>query len=182
MPSSRPDHLSALAYLVERVAPKSILDLGIGSGFKGAFFREYTDVWDHGIIDRKDAIKIHGVEIFPEYKNPLWDQYDYVHIGDLLTHLGTQKADAWDLVHCGDVIEHLTQAQGMQLIQEVARVARKAAVIVTPVRVLKQGVVFGNEHERHVSEWGPIDFSFEYGWKSYSFGNVGMHVWERRKP
>lgn len=175
MPSSRPDHLSALAYLVERVAPKSILDLGIGSGFKGAFFREYTDVWDHGIIDRKDAIKIHGVEIFPEYRNPLWDQYDYVHIGDILTHLGTQKANSWDFVHCGDVIEHLTRPQGLQLISDMRRVARLAAVIVTPVVVLKQGTVFGNEHEHHVSQWQGPDFP---GWLRQSFNNVAMYTWD----
>lgn len=175
MPSSRPDHLPALAYLVERVAPKTILDLGIGSGFKGAFFREYTDVWDHGIIDRSDAIKLHGVEIFPDYKNPLWDQYDYVHIGDVVTHLGTCKDNSWDMVHCGDVIEHLPRIEGLRLIHEMMRVAWRAAVIVTPVVVRKQGTVFGNEHEHHVSQWAAADFP---GWTSHAFGNVAMYVFE----
>jgi len=172
MPSSRPDHLSALAYLVERVAPKPILDLGIGSGFKGAFFREYTDVWDRGIIDRSDAIRLDGVEIFPEYKNPLWDLYDNVIIADITTWLPDRK---YDLVHCGDVLEHLTRQQGIMLIQNMMRAATKCAVIVTPVVVLKQGTVFGNEHEHHISQWTGADF---HGWTRTAYNNVAMYVWE----
>jgi len=177
MPSSRPDHLSALAYLIEQVNPQSILDLGIGSGFKGAFFREYTDVWNHGIIDRKDAIKLHGVEIFAEYRNPLWDLYDHITIGDAVKAIQTVAPQSYDMVHCGDVIEHVSQAEGETLIYQVTRVAKKCAVIVTPVRVRKQGTVFGNPYERHVSEWGPKWFPYHDGWDSLSFGNVGMHVW-----
>lgn len=179
MPSSRPDHLSALAYLVERVAPKSILDLGIGSGFKGAFFREYTDVWDHGIIDRKDAIYLVGVDIFEQYRNPLWDLYDRVVIEDIVKYLKDTPGERYDMVHCGDVIEHLSYEAGEELISLVSRAAIKAAVVVTPLRVLKQGTVFGNEHERHISQWGPDRFPFDLGWRSMSFGNVGMHVYER---
>lgn len=175
MPSSRPDHLSALAYLVERVAPKSILDLGIGSGFKGAFFREYTDVWDHGIIDRRDSIHLVGVDIFEEYRNPLWDLYDRVVIEDIVKYLKDTPGERYDMVHCGDVIEHLPRAEGLWLIESMKKAAIKAAVIVTPVVVRKQGTVFGNEHEHHISQWTAEDFP---GWFRYSFGNVAMYLWE----
>ena len=185
MPSSRPDHLPSMAYMVNNLKPKSILDLGIGSGFKGAFFREYTDVWDHGVIDPSDGIYLVGIEAFEEYYNPLWKQYSEVIIGDIrkLDELTYGKyypskfrEASFDIVHCGDVIEHLTKEEGLLLVENMKRIALKAAIIVTPVKVLKQGTVFGNPLERHVSEWNPNDFP---GFSAAAWGNVAMYTWRR---
>ncbi|MCK7512184.1 MAG: hypothetical protein MZV70_54500 [Desulfobacterales bacterium] len=181
MPPSRPDHLSALAYLVERIAPESILDLGIGSGFKGAFFREYTDVWDHGVIPKGSGVFLEGVEIFGRMAEPLWDLYNAAHVGDVLEMVETFRNESmwkFDLVHCGDVIEHLPRSRGLALIGHMEAVARKAAVVVTPVVVRPQGTVFGNSHEHHVSQWTGEDFP---SWTRSVFGNVAMYVWEPAK-
>lgn len=175
MPSSRADHLHEFARLIEHVNPRSVLDLGIGSGLKGAMFREYTDVWNYGVIHVDDprAIDLVGVEIWPKYRNPLWDLYNHVYISDAIEVLRLFGPGSFDLVHAGDIIEHMTESDGRTLAEEMKRVARRVAVIVTPVEVLEQGKTWGNPHEAHISQWTTGSLP---GWTVETYKNVAMYT------
>lgn len=96
---------------------------------------------------------INGIEIFPEYKNPVWGAYDAVVIGDALTDMEVIQRH-YDLVIMVDIIEHLSKEQGHSLI---SRLDCDTLIIVTPENPSNQGVVYGNEHERHVSRWEQSD-------------------------
>lgn len=67
-----------------------------------------------------------------------------------------------DSVFCLDVIEHLPKVDGLRLIEELDRVARRQVVILTPVGFMPQeGDVWGyhgHEVQRHLSAWQPEDF------------------------
>ena len=45
----------------------------------------------------------------------------------------------------------------------------KQSIIVTPVVVGEQGAVYGNENERHLSQWSPDEF---VGGRVSTFNNV----------
>jgi len=171
MPTSRANHIPALIDIVLSKKPKSILDIGVGFGSKGMLFREYCDVWRGNCYDWKTTI--HGIEIFSEYITDLQQRiYDEIFIGnalDIIENLGH-----YDMIYIGDVIEHFSKEDGEKLIDKMNKHA-DTVVIVTPKKVSKQGAVFGNEHESHISEWAEIDFS--HADISY-YGNAMMAIYD----
>ena len=165
MPTSRPNHLSWLCEQILKQQPKSILDIGIGFGSKGMLFREYTDIWNGKLNEKKT--RIDGIEIFPEYVTPLQRAiYSEIHIGNVLDII--DKLGFYDLIYCGDVLEHFTKDDGKLLLFKIMQHS-KQSIIVTPVVVGEQGAVYGNENERHLSQWSPDEF---VGGRVSTFNNV----------
>jgi len=154
MPTSRPYHLSWLCQKVLDMHPESILDIGIGFGSKGMLFREYTDIWALRYNKFDWKTRIDGVEIFPGYISELQNEiYDTIYTGDILS----MDIDNYDLIHMGDVIEHISKQEGIKLINRLITKCAKL-IIITPIKVLQQGVFMGNVAETHVSQWTPDDF------------------------
>ncbi len=153
MPSSNYVSIQPILEIATQLQPKSVLDIGAGYGKYGALLREYLDGWNvsTGVTERN--VLINGIEIFPGYKNPVWGAYDTVVIGDALTDIEVIQRH-YDLVIMVDIIEHLSKEQGQALIN---RLDCDTLIIVTPENPSNQGVVYGNEHERHVSRWEPKD-------------------------
>lgn len=173
MPTSRPYHLAWLSDRVLNLRPSSILDIGIGFGSKGMLFREYTDVWYGNYFNW--LTRIDGVEIFEKYVTDLQHKiYDNIYIGNILDIV--DKLGSYDLIYMGDVIEHLPKEKGLECIQKL-KLKCKNLIIVTPVAVSKQGAVYGNEHETHISEYKPIDFG--KGVRTRTFGNMQVINWEK---
>src|SRR5579872_3797635 len=104
MPTSDLQNITPIISVLHTLAPKSVLDIGCGFGKYGALAREYLDVW-HGRIQRDQwQTRIEAIEGFAGYRNPLWDIFDCVHLGDareLLVTLGK-----FDVILIADVIEH----------------------------------------------------------------------------
>ena len=50
------------------------------------------------------------------------------------------------------MLEHLTYDDGVSLL-DLIKDKSKFAMIATPVRVLQQGELYGNIHEKHISSW-----------------------------
>jgi len=175
MPTSRPNHLTFLCNKILELQPKSILDVGVGFGSKGMLFREYTDIWGGNYKKENWKTIINGIEIFKEYITPLqleiYDTISYGNAIDVLKDIPvdtTTNIKTFDLIYCGDMIEHLTKEDGLKLI-ELMKQHAKRIIIVTPVVVSEQGAVFGNENEKHISQWSELDFPGAYiGY----FGNV----------
>lgn len=154
MPTSRPYHLTWLCSKVLEFHPQSILDIGVGFGSKGMLFREYTDVWNGNMFERK--VRIDGVEIFKKYITPLQEGiYDKIYIGNILELVDTLPD--YDLIYMGDVLEHIEKEQGLVLIEKLKKKSRDL-IVITPANVGHQGAVYGNEYESHISQWGYLDF------------------------
>jgi len=159
MPSSQPDNISTVVKWIVEIDPASVLDVGVGFGKYGVLAREYTDI-RHGRYQRKEwKVVIDGIEIFSPYYNPICDIYDRVYgqdVKELLPHLKN-----YELVLICDVLEHLTKDDGIQVLAECKRMATKAVIVSTPFGPYPQDTCFGNENERHISEWKVNDFE---GW------------------
>jgi hypothetical protein len=173
MPSSAPVLLSPIVNLVMKLRPASVLDVGCGAGKWGVLVREYLDWWGEGATGARRT-RIDAVEIHEPYIGPLHAAvYDHLNIGDVCDFFVeselSQAHGCWcpmipcgllnvyDLILCLDVIEHFTREQGLRFLEAAARRCR-TLLVSTPQAPSPQGAVFGNEHERHVSRWGPQDF------------------------
>lgn len=84
----------------------------------------------------------------------------------------SQAARSVDVVLAIDMVEHLEEPRGLELIEEMARVARVMAAVWTTLGFVEQGPfdVDGNPnpHEQHV--WGPMleDFTSR-GWYARAY-------------
>lgn len=143
MPSSYPHNISRLLATIIPINPRSIYDVGVGYGKWGTLLREYLDNYDR-------EVRIDGCEIFAEYivKAPP-TAYDAVDIGDWLEV--KPLAESYDLVLMIDVLEHFSPTAAVEALEK-ALTYSNTVLISTPIDY-PQGVVNGNEHERHISEW-----------------------------
>ena len=146
MPSCRPDIIPEILYLVMGMKPRTILDVGVGNGKWGVLCGEYLRYWCDIIPD------IDGVEAFRTYQSPAYAAYRNVFQGDVMDRL--DLVGDYDLVLAVDVIEHLTKEDGVKMLEAV----KGKYIVSTPNYWLAQGASFGNEYERHVSQWSQADF------------------------
>src|SRR5918995_1662999 len=90
---------------LQRLRPRSVLDVGVGFGKVGMLVREYLECWYGRYAPSSWQITLEGIEIFEGYRNPLWNSmYNRVHIGDAKAVIGDLRP--FDLAVCCDVIEH----------------------------------------------------------------------------
>ncbi len=165
MPSSSPVLLSPIMSLVMKLRPTSVLDVGCGAGKWGALVREYCDWWGEGATGARRT-RIDAVEIHAPYIGELHRAvYDNVFVEDAVDFLEATTAgpcegcplEQYDLILCVDVIEHLDEERGKRFLAAAMKRCR-TLLVSTPQAPSPQGAVFGNEHERHVSQWVPQDF------------------------
>ncbi|WP_435006695.1 class I SAM-dependent methyltransferase [Tundrisphaera lichenicola] len=143
---------TAVPYLAKILAvrrPARILDLGIGSGFLGAIVRQWVDL---GVQPWRSLLI--GVEVWAEYRNPLWDLYNLVIIETIQEYL-SRHCEEFDCILLGDVLEHFEIREGVELLEQLkSRVAPDGVLLVaTPAQFHEQAAVHGNEFERHRSVW-----------------------------
>jgi SAM-dependent methyltransferase len=75
-------------------------------------------------------------------------------IRDLSTRF---KSKTFDACVALDVIEHLEKPDGLKLIDDMERIARKRAVIFTPSGFLRQGHTTQSDLQEHLSGWEPAE-------------------------
>jgi hypothetical protein len=145
VPYSLSSQLSPVMDLVTALAPRSVLDVGVGHGVYGYLCRAYLDGFG---LDR-DRARIDGIEVYPDYIGPIQRAvYDDIRIGEAMSVLSTMPDDAYDLVLAIDIAEHFERDTAMSFMRECARVGRRS-LVVTPKIFLEQGAAYGNEHETH---------------------------------
>lgn len=132
---------------VRRTNPHTILDIGMGYGLWGALIRNYFGANASGSIYPTNGLVLHGVEIFPVYRNPMWDLYNQVLIGDIQKY--THIIDQYDLVVFIDVIEHLPKELGELILTK----AKHAIVGVCQEMYDFKVQPYGNTHEDHTTVW-----------------------------
>jgi SAM-dependent methyltransferase len=143
---------AVVPYLAHALAvhkPHTVLDLGIGFGGGGAIVREWLDL---GVQPWKTFLA--GVEVWPDYRGPLWDLYNVV-LTDSIENYLARAVDVFDCVMLNDVLEHFEKPTGRALLAAIQRrVAPGGMILVsTPFEFFEQGAVYGNEYERHRSLW-----------------------------
>lgn len=157
MPTSSHEQISVVLSLCRELAPKSVLDVGIGFGKYGVLLREYLDIFLERYERASWQIDIGGIEFFAPYENPIWHYvYDWVRIGDALEIL--PSLGGFDLILLVDVLEHLGRDEGRVLVDESIHHA-KYVIVCTPAMFFAQSALCGNEAEVHRSRWIPGDFS-----------------------
>ncbi|MDP4164517.1 MAG: glycosyltransferase family 1 protein, partial [Bacillota bacterium] len=85
MPACRYEAIPLLVNKVERLKPKTVLDIGTGFGKYGMLLREVLEFPFQRFHKHQWETKIDGVEAFTGYKNPIHDHvYNKVYYGDIL--------------------------------------------------------------------------------------------------
>lgn len=148
MPSSS---LAAVYPLVKSVLarnPRSVLDLGMGTGKYGFLLREQIDY-----ANAQHTLRLVGVEGFPDYlaahQRLIYDEVVTADIRDYLTDYRGSKFDAALLL---DVIEHFDPLDAVEVARGALHVA-DALFLATPSVFWQQDGLA--ELERHRS-WWPI--------------------------
>jgi hypothetical protein len=140
---------------LQRLRPRSVLDVGVGFGKIGMLVREYLECWYGRYSPASWQIKVEGIEIFEGYRNPLWtSMYNRVHIGD--ARVLARELRSFDVAICCDVIEHMDKESGLDLVRCLTDTCG-TLLLTTPIAFWPQGAENGNVHEVHRSHWGPDD-------------------------
>jgi hypothetical protein len=157
MPQSDVYNIPWIIQLLNQIEPTSVLDIGIGNGTYGFLVRQSLDI-AKGRLKKTDwLIQIDGVEVFEDYKNPIWEYfYDKVAVGNIFDIEG--KIVHYDVILLSDVIEHFSKEEGLVLINSLIK-KTDFLIISTPKNEYPQGEIFGNQFETHLSEWKLEDFS-----------------------
>ena len=143
-----------LPYVVQEmllVQPKKVLDIGIGNGIYGALIHNYASTL------LKKIPRIVGVEVWGDYRCPLWDVYNEIHTVPLQNFVTHHK---FELIIMMDVIEHLSIDEGQKQINRLKAMLSPGGVFIisTPAIFVAQGAYAGNPFEKHVSLWAPGHF------------------------
>lgn len=146
---------------VALLAPKTVLELGIGFGLYGVVCRQVLDAQWGRIKPESWTATIAGVESFGAYRNPAWELYDVVTDIDFTETV--EPLHGWDLVMMIDSLEHLTPDVGRPFLRALVK-NNKHIIVSVPNGVMPQGEVYGNPHEAHlwtfngVEEFEPYKF------------------------
>jgi len=149
MPIGSYSAIPVIAAEMIRRRPKSLLDLGLGFGMLGAVARQWIDL---GVMPWKTFLA--GVEVWGDYRNPIWDLYDIVYVRSIQVHLKHEQA-TYDMVLLGDVIEHLQDDDAIEMLEGIDRLINPGGclLVITPATEMEQGAAHGNPFEAHRSVW-----------------------------
>lgn len=139
--TSIPTYDDLTTFLLQRIQPKRILDIGCGEG-------RYADMVRAAGLSDTELI---GVECDPHWQQHLLDKgYSEVRMQGGL-ELMNNPSETFDLVILGDVIEHFRKSDGQDLLEYLTY--RSAYVlVVTPEAYLQN---FPSFYESHNSIWRP---------------------------
>ncbi len=136
-----------LQYLLlrELMDCKSVLDLGCGHHSMVPIIPTY--------------IEKTGVELFePYYQEALRKKRHHAYIQEDVMKVDF-KDKTFDAVVLLDVIEHLSKEEGLALIKNMERWARKKVIVFTPNGFLHQDCYDDNPYMKHKSGWTYDEFS-----------------------
>lgn len=153
MPTSDPRVIESACKSIIWNKPESVLDIGVGFGKWGVLAREYTDIWNRRFYKDEWKTLIHGIEIHEKYRNPVWEVYNMVVIGD--AYETCKNVPPYDMTIMMDVLEHFEKQRGLELVDNIMKVTKRFLVSYCNS---DQKDVRDNPHEDHISKWGPKDF------------------------
>jgi 2-polyprenyl-3-methyl-5-hydroxy-6-metoxy-1,4-benzoquinol methylase len=139
MGTSHPESRPWIMDKIRNSKPKSILDVGAGSGTYADMLK--TNGYNRASIDAVEVWKPYIEEFNLENKYTKVYEYD----------IRQFKNFKYDLVIFGDILEHMTKEDALGVWSNVSQQA-KNAVIAIPIIHYHQGAINGNPYEEHVKD------------------------------
>lgn len=163
MASSFADQIPMVMYLIRRLGPKTVLDIGKGFGKYGFLVHEYCGVPWHERPDpaktlgEQSRVAVDAVEAQGDY---LWPHIEQLYRETFIGDIGElyDGLHGYDLVLMADVIEHLPKEVGLRVARHF--VQEGSAVLITTPKDFFHQELFESEYEQHRSLWTPEDFAF----------------------
>ena len=171
MPFSSNSGKEHIRRIMERINPKTALDIGCGCGTYAKMFPELE--WT-------------GVEIWEPYveKYGLRSLYKELHVADASEWT---TSETFDVAILGDVLEHMSSYEALELFKRVSVYARTVIVSI-PLGHYPQGEYEGNPYEAHVTDnWSDGEFVAVFGkpdWQAID-NEIGVYVYSpllKQKP
>ncbi len=150
MPISDYRHIPQVLDEVYALQPETVLELGIGFGKWGVLLREVLDAMYGRCCKHQWKRKIAGVDAWGWYRNPSWDVYDEVFIGDFSDYDKKDNPfEKFDLVMMMDSLEHLTPEVGRPFLRSLVEKNKHVIISVPNGYMPQDGSPYGNEYENH---------------------------------
>lgn len=139
---------------------KTVVDIGCGT--------------DSPIQAVSDKVKCVGIDIFrpsleESKKKGIHNKYIHLSAFDLKKKVPDRS---FDCAFACEIIEHMTKKQGHELILNMARIAKKRIIIVTPNGYVPQQSYNNNPWQKHKSGWSAEEMS------KLGFRVVGLRGWK----
>ncbi|CAA9516707.1 MAG: hypothetical protein AVDCRST_MAG69-2807 [uncultured Solirubrobacteraceae bacterium] len=148
MPTSHIDNVPVIIKAVQRLAPKSVLDIGIGMGKYGLLIQEYLG----GDTGRADVV-IDGIEGHGGYITDIHRAvYRELYVTDLREF--DFRGALYDLYLMIDVLEHVDKDEGHRLLRDMG-----GSVLVSTPKEDYRAHYAHNPLEDHRSHWTIEDFA-----------------------
>lgn len=161
MASSFAIQIPTIVYLISKIKPNKILDIGKGFGKYGFLAHEYVGIDNQKKLEptklmrEQSQIQIDAVEADRDLLLPhLSHIYNNVFFGDILNLYSV--LGIYDLVLMIDIIEHLDKAGAINLLKHLLKNGSKI-IISTPIKFFEQNL-YESEFENHISHWTIKDF------------------------
>lgn len=152
--------ISPVLNLFTSIKPKTILDVGVGSGTFGLLFREYSDIMAERYEKNEWQIQIDGVEIWDKYiteSHKHW--YNNLYITDIMQFVPKIH---YDMIYLGDLIEHLSYEDALILIERMKTWTDNIIITTPSWWGNPEHDPLGNPYEHHQRLWTLEDFT---GWE-----------------
>jgi 2-polyprenyl-3-methyl-5-hydroxy-6-metoxy-1,4-benzoquinol methylase len=161
MASSFADQIPTVVYVLEKLNPKTVLDVGKGFGKYGFLLHEYVGIDHrkkpdpHRTLAQQSRVAIDAVEVNPSYQwqhiSQFYRDVYFGRIEELCDSLPT-----YDVVLMADVIEHIEKIAALRVVELF--LARGSTLLISTPRKFFQQELFESPDERHVSFWTVKDF------------------------
>jgi hypothetical protein len=161
MASSFVDQVPTIIYLLQKLNPRTVLDVGKGFGKYGFLLDEYVGIDQTKRPDpcktlaEQSRVAVDAVEVNRNYLWPhLCQFYRHVYIGRV-----EELCDAlppYDVVLMADVIEHIEKTAALRVLDSF--LCRGSTMLISTPRHFFQQELYDSSDEHHVSFWTPRDF------------------------
>lgn len=161
MASSFINQTPIIIYLIQKLKPKRVLDVGKGMGKYGFLLHEYLGIDNTKKIDAQKTLKelsaviVDAVEVDVDLMLPHLSQiYNKVYFGDILKI--KDDLPTYDLILMIDIIEHIDKKEAILALKDFLQKGSDI-IIASPINFFQQDL-YESDFEYHVSHWTSKDF------------------------